>query len=358
MKIAWITNNINQLGGVEKVICGLSNTFTTHFGCSVEVISINSFEDHLFFSLNDSVSVRHCKLDWREETFCRLSKLVGEILQNLDADVVFTCHEAISYAVILNKRKFKGKVVVTQHCTNDHYRKAKLWINALLYRFADRFVVLTTSDQSAYAKMGCRADVVPNACFNEATALSNLQSKQILAAGRIEHVKGFDRLMEAFAAVAPKHPEWKLCICGGGSFQEALQQQADRLGVSDWVVFPGPVKNMGDFYTDSSVFALSSRNEGLPLVLIEAMSYGLPIMSFDIPSVHDIFADGNCLVAPQGDVQKFAEYLDQLLGDEELRVKFGQESLELSKNYTPVSIANRWIRLFKALGIRTEEVRL
>ena len=358
MKIAWITNNINQLGGIEKVICGLSSVFSTHFGHSVEIISVNSFEDHLFFPLHESVKIRHCKLDWREQTFARLSKMIGGILQNLDADVVLTCHQNISYATIFNKSKFRGKVIVTQHNTNDRFKSSRLWLNVLFYRFADRFVVLTTSDQSAYAKMGCKADVIPNACFNEATVPSKLQNRQILAAGRIEHVKGFDRLIEAFAAVAPKHPEWKLCICGGGSFQELLQQQADRLGVSDRVVFPGPVKNMGDFYMNSSVFALSSRNEGFALVLIEAMSYGIPIVSFDIPSVHDIFVDGNCLVVPQGDVQKFAEYLDQLLGDEELRVKFGQESLELSKNYTPVNIANRWIRLFKALGIRTEEVRL
>lgn len=354
MKIAWIVNNINQMGGIERVVCGLSGTFASYFGYSVEIISINSFEDQLFFPLHESVGVRHCKLDWREETFSRLSKLIGEILTELDADVVLTCHPTISYAAVCNKRKLRGKLVVTQHNSNAHFRKIKLWLNAFLYRYADKFVVLTTSDRNSYSRMGCKAEVIPNACFNAVTEPSRLDNKQILAVGRIEQVKGFDMLIDAFSMVSPNHPEWKLCICGGGTVQEELRLQAARLGISDKVIFPGQVKEMDDYYRNSSVFALSSRNEGFALVLIEAMSYGLPVVSFELPSIADIIGEEECLVAPQGDVQKFAEYLNCILSDEALRVRLGQKARELANKYTPVNVAEHWITLFGDIGVDTQ----
>ena len=356
MKIAWITNNINQLGGIEKVICSLSSVFTTQFGYAVEIFSINSFEDHFFFPLHESVQVHHCKLGWREETFGRLVKLTRSILRNLDADVVLTCHPTISYAVVLNKWNFKGKIIVTQHNTNDYFRKIKLRLNACLFCFADKFVVLTKKDQKGYAQMGCNAEVIPNACYNAAATSAHLKNKQILGVGRIEHIKGFDRLIDAFATISPKHPEWKLCICGNGTAQEALQRQAEQLNISEKVIFPGAVKDMDSYYRNASVFALSSRNEGFPLVLVEAMSHGLPVVSFEIPSVQDIFAEGDCLIAPQGDMKKFTECLDLLLSDEELRTHLGQRSRELSNEYTPISIAKQWIRLFEDIVVNTESV--
>ena len=280
--------------------------------------------------------------------------MIGDILRNLDADVVLTCHPTISYATILNKKIFRGKVVVTQHNTNDYFRKIKLWLNVLVYGFADKFVVLTQNDQTAYSRMGCKADVIPNACFNVVAERSHLKNKQILAVGRLEHIKGFDMLLDAFAMVVPNHPEWKLCICGGGTVQEELRLQTDRLNISDKVIFPGPVKEMDTYYRNASIFALSSRNEGFALVLIEAMSYGLPVVSFNIPSIQDIFGKETCLVASQGDVQTFAEYLNVLLSDEAMRTRLGQKAQELSKRYTPINVANQWIKLFRDIGIDTE----
>ena len=109
MKIAWLTNNINQFGGIEQVICGLSNYYSTELGYKVEIISINSSTDNIFYPLNTSVQVHHCGLDWRQQTFRKLLHLVRNIMGSLDADILLTCHPTISYAAILNKKIFKGK---------------------------------------------------------------------------------------------------------------------------------------------------------------------------------------------------------------------------------------------------------
>ena len=91
---------------------------------------------------------------------------------------------------------------------------------------------------------------------------SNLEEKVILAAGRLEEVKGFDRLIDAFSRIAHKNQDWKLCICGGGSLDAKLKEYANVLGISEQVEFAGNVKNMEHYYRFSSVFAQSSHSEG------------------------------------------------------------------------------------------------
>lgn len=349
MKIAWLANNINQLGGIEQVICGLSSYFSAELKHSVEIISINSREGGAFYPLDKSVQIRHCALDWREQTFRKLHRLVGDVMRELDADILLTCHPTISYAAVLNKKKFRGPVIVTQHSACDSYSKKRMYCNAALFRFADQFVVLTESDRRIYQKLGCRSIVIPNANFRPAAARSSLDQNLVLAAGRIEEVKGFDRLIEAFSKVSENHTDWKLCICGGGSLEDQLRKQAYALGLSERVLFPGSVKNMQDYFLNSSIFALSSRSEGFSLVLVEAASFGLPVVSFDLPAACEILENGGGLLVPQGDVRGFAEKLDALMSDANLRNRISDEALAASEHYRIPVIAERWMHLFRSL---------
>ena len=349
MKIAWLTNNINQFGGIEQVICGLSSYFSTQLQNEVQIISINSSHGGAFYPLDESVRIRHCGLDWREQTFRKLLSLVGGIMRELNADILLTCHPTISYAAVLNKKKFKGRLIVTQHSACDSFTKKRLYCNAALFRFADQFVVLTESDRRIYRKLGCRATVIPNANFCPTAVRSTLGEKMILAAGRMETVKGFDRLIEAFSKVAGKHPDWKLCICGGGSLEEQLRLQAQALDLTGRVLFPGSVKNMQDYFQNASVFALTSQSEGFSLVLVEAMSFGLPVVSFDIPAAKEILSEGGGLLVRQGDVCDFAEKLDLLMTDVDLRRKTGDKAFKAAGKYTVSAVCECWMKLFSEL---------
>lgn len=350
MKIAWLTNNINQLGGIEQVICGLSSYFSAELNHDVEIVSINSYNSNVFYSLDASVKVRHCGLDWRKQTFSQLLRLVGSIMSELDADILLTCHPSISYAAVLNKRKFRGKVIVTEHISYDFYSKKRFFCNTVFFRFADQFVVLTNRDRDIYQKSGCSAIVIPNANFCPTEVRSSLEEKLILAAGRMEQVKGFDRLIEAFSKVAEKHPNWKLCICGSGSLEEQLRMQVQTLGISEQVLLPGTVNNMQDYYRNASIFTLSSHCEGFPLVLVEAISYGLPMCVFEIPSTAEILANGGGILVPQDDVSAFAKGLDRLMSDSSLRSRLSNEAYETSKKYTIPNIAESWMQLFHNLA--------
>lgn len=352
MKITWIVNNINQIGGIEQVVCGLSNYFSKSLGHQVEIISINTNSEATpFFYIEESVGIRHCGLDWREQNFYKLYRLVSKILTSLDSDVLITCHPTISNAVLLNKKRFNGKIVVTQHSANDSFTKKRLLCNAFMFRMADAFVVLTETDRKLYEALKCPVRIIPNANFKLIHNHSTLNEKIILAAGRIETVKGFDILIDAFFMLANKYPDWNLCICGSGSEEKQLKKQISARHLSDRVLLPGAVKNIDEYMCNASVFALSSRSEGFSLVLIEAMSHGLPIVSFNLPAVQEICKGKGGLVAKQRDAFEFASELDKMLASDALRQKLGGEGIELSKKYSVASISELWMELFQELLI-------
>lgn len=351
MKIAWIINNINQVGGIEQVVCGLSSHFVSAFGYKVLIISVNTTQSNLFFPLNAAVEVRHCGLDWREQTRKKLGETIRTAIKDLDADILLTCHSPISNGVLMNRGVFKGKVIVTQHCACDFETKKRLLLNALMFRFSDAFVVLTENDRKIYKKMGCKSLVIPNAMFSTVNSASTLEEKILLGAGRLTEVKGFDHLICAFAKVAPKHPQWRLYICGDGSLAPDLKRQAEELNISDRVVFPGFVK-MSEYLSRAGCFAISSHSEGFPLVLIEAMAHGLPIVGYALPALKEICGEHGALLASQDNVDALAEKLNHIFSSDELRYKLGHEALDVSMRYTVSSVAERWRALFEQLVSR------
>lgn len=349
MKIAWLVNNINQCGGIEQVVCGLSNYFCDSLGYQVEIISINSRHSNVFFPLSPSVKVRHCQLDWREQTRRKLNHVVRTVMGDLESDVLLTCHSPISIAVLINRNVFRGKIIVTQHCACDFESSKRQLINAIMYRFADRLVVLTEDDKRKYQRRGCRAEVIPNAMYKTVKSRSSLDRKVLLAAGRLTAIKGFDMLLSAFAKIAAKNPDWKLCICGDGEQAELLKEMTDNLGISDQVIFPGFVENIADYMYDASCFVISSRSEGFSLVLLEAMAHGLPIVSYDLPAIKEITGGQAALLAPCGDVDALAQRIDHMFASDKLRHALGQQAFEISEKFKVPEIAMRWIDLFEEL---------
>ena len=171
----------------------------------------------------------------------------------------------------------------------------------------------------------------------------------LLAMGRFEPAKGFDMLIDAFAMVAPKHPSWKLCICGNGELYDTMQDRAALLGMKDRIQFPGFVHTT-DYMSRASGFIMSSRFEGIPLVLLEALAHGLPIVTYELSSVLDVFEDGKgALIAPCNDVAALAEKMDLLMSANELRSELSKQSLEIAERYSVESIAQHWEKLFHQL---------
>jgi glycosyltransferase involved in cell wall biosynthesis len=178
-----------------------------------------------------------------------------------------------------------------------------------------------------------------------------MNEKRVLAVGRIVDQKGFDLLVKAWHIAHPKAPDWKLRIVGAGKLQKDLEKLIQSLGVSQSVEILPPTKDVVAQYKQASIFALSSRHEGLPLVLIEAMAMGLPAVSFDCETgPSDIVIDGKTgILVPPLDTDKMAEAFVSLMTDQEKRMEFSKNAIEASAKFGIEAIVDQWEQLFNQL---------
>jgi glycosyltransferase involved in cell wall biosynthesis len=223
------------------------------------------------------------------------------------------------------------------------------------YGGLDAVAVLTTGDERDYGRVlagaGTRVVRIPNALPSLDGRRASPDAKVIVAAGRLNRQKGFDLLIRAFAPIAAAHPDWQLRIHGGGGQRAALQEQIFAAGLYEQVFLMGPTERLGEALAKGSVFALSSRTEGFGIVLLEAMSKGLAVVSFDCPrGPADIVADGrDGLLVPAEDVDALSRALSAVVEDRALRAHLGAAALEKARAYDPAGIGARWLTLIDEL---------
>lgn len=168
----------------------------------------------------------------------------------------------------------------------------------------------------------------------------------VLAVGRLTRQKGFDRLLEAWNLIRDEFPDWRLSVVGAGEEEAELKSLADTLDVLGSVNFVPPVKNMAAVYAHADLYAMSSRFEGFPMVLLEAMSAGLPAVSFVCNGPDVIIRDGvDGFLVPQGDTDRLAKRLSELMRDETKRREMGEKAKEVSHRFTQESFLDAYERL-------------
>ncbi len=227
-----------------------------------------------------------------------------------------------------------GKLTAVVAQTED----AKAWLQA--HTHARRIVVIPNAPEWP---MPSRAPVL-----NPRTIVTK-GARVLLAAGRLDPVKGFDWLIEAFAPLARKHPDWKLVILGNGPQRAALEWQISRLGLDAQALLPGAAGNVAEWYSSADLFVLSSRYEGFPNALVEALAHGLPAVGLDCHAgPRDIIRDGvDGWLIPAGDVQALTSALDQVMSDDALRRGFAQRAVEARERFSLERIAAMWEALFR-----------
>ncbi|MFE3651638.1 MULTISPECIES: glycosyltransferase [unclassified Streptomyces] len=217
------------------------------------------------------------------------------------------------------------------------------------YQDVDRMLPLTREDADKWIRQ--RMDNVgfmPNPLPFFPDVPSDRSEKVVASIGRLHEEKGVDLLLEAWAKVAPQHPDWTLRIYGSGEEADALRKQAAELGVTDSVEWMGRTGDVAGALRESAVFALSSRGEGFPLAPMEAMATAVPCVAFDVaPGVREIITDGtDGFLAPPGNITEFARHLDTLMSDKELRDRMGATARENIQRFSTDEIVARWEALF------------
>lgn len=216
-------------------------------------------------------------------------------------------------------------------------------------RRLDKFVVLTHEDFSFWQGFD-NIVVIPNPIYVYPEHASSCSSKQVIAVGRYTKQKGFDLLIEAWHLVYQRHPDWMLRIYGAGN-PEVYKRLVSEKGLNASVFCEEAALDIYAKYNESSIFVLSSRYEGLPLVLIEAMSAGLPSVAFACPcGPRDCITDGvdGLLVEPEN-TTKLADAICWLMENEEQRKQMGGAARHSAVRFQEENIMHRWVELFDSL---------
>jgi len=225
------------------------------------------------------------------------------------------------------------------------------------YPSLDALVVLTEADLHAYDLFldgRLRLFRIPNTVRQLGGAKADLGAKTIYAAGRLRDQKGFDLLIQAFAAVSARHPDWQLRLRGTGNRQQRLEALIAELELGEAVSLEGPAPDIGADMSQASLFVLSSRFEGFPLILLEAMSKGMGVISFDCPTgPAEIVEDHrNGLLVPPEDIEGLAQAMLEMIDNEQLRRRCAEAAVESARHHTIDAIGPQWEELLRTVSAR------
>jgi glycosyltransferase involved in cell wall biosynthesis len=274
-------------------------------------------------------------------------------LRNLRGGILVSTRPGLN----LMTARFAPRSVVTvgqDHVHLTHYQQSVRDQIARRYPRLDLVATLTTKDAEDYRMLLAGSTPVtcmPNAVPELGGVRAAGDNKIVVAAGRLAPQKGFDRLIPAFATIAAAHPDWELRIFGTGPDADMLRALIGELGMHDRIRLMGYTSHMYDELADAALYVMSSRYEGFPMVLLEAMGVGLPVVSFDCDNgPRDLIDHGtNGLLVEDGDVDGLAAAMGTLMSDESRRRAMGAAARDSTAGYTAPAMAERWEAIFAEL---------
>lgn len=349
MNIGFVIHNIHLMGGTERSACavmnGLADKAQIHL---IEVAGTDAPAYPLDPRINRTCLFTHpvSLLNSLPRLTVRLARLIRHL--RLDALVIVESTHAL-YAV-LAARIAGVRSIVWEHFNFNVLlgKKKRGWGRRVAARWANDVITLTQRDIALWTDAACpKAHIT---CIpNMAPAASNIFSPTahtVMALGRLTTQKGFDRLLAAWHMIEadPRSTDWMLQIVGEGPQQATLSQQAEAM---QRVRIEPPTKNVEKLYGEAGIVVSSSRYEGLPMVLLEACAYGIPVVAFDCETgPAEIITHGESgYLVPQGDIKGLAETLLQLMASPALRQKFSQAASKNSDRFSKTMVMQKWTNL-------------
>jgi glycosyltransferase involved in cell wall biosynthesis len=373
MKLIYCIAGTYNSGGMERVLINKAN-YLARCGHDVLIVTTDQKGRESFFSLDNRIRCYDLGINYEENNgrsvfnkffyyplkqFQHRKKL-DTLLKQQKADVVISmfCNEVSFISKIADGSKKVLEVHFSKYKRLQYDRKGLWWlIDRIRARMDehytkgfDRFVVLTYEDKRYWGLLP-NIVVIPNSISLIPTICAELTELKVIAVGRYTYQKGFDYLIDAWEILACRWPEWQLDIVGDGELREQLQRRINDKGLQKSVCLKLPTRHIEDVYSSASIFVMTSRYEGLPMVLLEAQAAGLPVVAFACKcGPKDIISDGeNGFLVPEGDVKRLAQKLMLLMRDVALRKKMGERAREIAGSFTEEKVMAQWISLFKQL---------
>lgn len=375
MRIIYIIDALAIVGGLERVLIDKMNFLAENFKYEIFLITTIQGEHPFAFSLSSKIKhidlncVEHRQYNYQYPIRLFIKwNIEHTIKQNIQKHIYEIQPDIIigttKYkADIICKLKSNAKKIIESHIVKSNsgindgvkrnpivqffYRLNLMRYNYIIKKQSDVIVTLTQGDALEWDEPH-KTHIIPNAITQIATEISSCENSKVIAAGRLSYQKGFDILIKVWKQVSLKYPNWKLDIFGEGELENDLKQQIKEKGLENVITIHPPTPNIYQEMQNSSIFAFPSRYEGFGLVLIEAMSNGIPCVSFDCPyGPSDIITDGvDGFLVPNWDIQAMADKICYLIEHKNTRKQMGQNAHQAAMRYAPDNIMSIWKELF------------
>lgn len=380
MKIVYVIDSLAFKGGAERIISEKMNYLSTVYGYGVSVITCYQFPqtNPNSYYLSDQVrQIDLCipvysqykykypirlwmKWKYNYELCCKLGKTV----KSIDPDILIGVSYTLADVVCRIKCR-AAKIIESHEARLFTMSGIQYWLNSAfppffykLYRMmylhtiekrADVVVTLTQKNAFEWRKAR-RIEIIPNFSSMPITKLSHCENKKVIAVGRYDWQKGYDRLVDIWKLVSVMHPDWQLDIYGEGELKPILEDSIRNAKLTN-IALHDFMSDISSKYSESSICVLTSRYEGFSLVLLEALRHGVPCVSFNCPfGPEDVVEDGKCgYIVEDGNIELFAERLGFLMDNVDIRKSFSKEAIERAKIFNKESIMQQWKALFETL---------
>lgn len=359
-----------QHGGIEKQTVNLANCFSEHY--AVEIISVYSMGMPPAYPIDPRISVRYLiddapnrdefkaavnsknPLRILKEGFkaCRIlylkKHLMIKAIKSLDSNSVLSTR--VEFAELLSKHAPSTVSTITQEHLHDDSEKY-IERTKKAFKKIDRLVVLCPGSRenfSGWLGDNRRIEIteIPNILDSVPKETAPLGGYKIISVGRLHPVKNFSSLIRVFEKISKSIPEATLTIVGGGEEEDTLRQEISSLGLDSKVTITGMVSadEVKEYMLGADLYLMTSHTECFPMVLLEASSVGLPLISYDVPvGPGAIITEGeNGYLVPYGDEDGMANMAVSVLRNRELLAKLGGRAKEMSYSYTQDNILPLW----------------
>lgn len=374
MKIIYSICGLYNSGGMERIVTQKANYLADVFGYNVTIVTTDQKDRPVFFSL--STKVKHFDLginygDGEHDNMNVIKKVLGKKMktrQHFRKLNAFLCEEKADIVIttinndlnLLLKIQDGSKKICEFHFSRQtkileapnallrNIQRIRMVLWKRYFAKYDKFIVLTEEDKVAWGNLK-NMIVIPNFVDEIPPYVSAKREKRVICVGRAVYQKGFDLMLDIWKFVMEKDTEWQLYIYGNGD-KTALEDKKKNLGLTNSVHLMPATKTIDQEYDKSSIYALSSRYEGLPMVLLEAMSHGLPIVSFACPcGPKDVIKETFGSIVENGDTKSFSNVLLEWMHNPD-KLELGSKNAygEIQK-YSKSAIMKKWNLLFKKI---------
>lgn len=354
--ICFLSGDITRSGGTEKVACQIMSGLVDSY--NVYVLSIFENDGQTFFELSQKVE-RKClfkkKVNMKKDYF-RIVTRLRHFVKKYEIDILIDIDTVLDMYSVPALIGLKPKLISWEHFNfyETMGTKIRMPLRKYITRFSDCVVTLTKEDKKAYREyFGKRHKIVQiyNPFDMQSSANNyNLDSKTIISAGRLTYQKGFDMLIDVAQNVFEKHPDWEWIILGEGEDRELLEKKIEDKKIEQ-IKLLGRVDNVCDYMKNGALFVLTSRYEGLGIVILEAKNSLLPVVSFDCKmGPEELIEDGvNGYLIDCFDIDEMSKKIVVLIEDVEKRKCFSDKALVNTNKFSYKLIINKWIDLLSKI---------